>query len=384
MLLQIFTIRILLQLQHLFPGMKWHGKDLWFAFQISTICILWWGASSAMSIVNKIVLQSYPYPVTIALSSCLNNVLYAIPLIRLFRITAVSLPTGYLLRTVVPIAIGRAAAITSAYFALWKVSVSYAQTVKATMPIFTVLISRLLLGERQSAKIYASLFPIIIGVFIATATELQFDTLGLCSSLLSTGIFAFLNVLAKKVFEETGMHPINLLAMNSQLASVFLFPFWVFTDANKMWFNVNSANLSRQQQSPDLHFLLLLCFSGLCSFFQNLCAFLLIHQLSTLSYAVTNTAKRILVIILSLLTLRNPVTPLNVCGMLLSTFGVFIYNRIKNGEKAGSDYLPVRKEDNNVEQQQQQPQLVLFRRREPLHMSTMHSSPSDVRVLLTA
>jgi solute carrier family 35 protein E1 len=57
--------------------------------------------------------------------------------------------------------IGRAAAISSAYFALWKVSVSYAQTVKATMPVFTVLISRLILGEHHSLKFYFSLVCVL-------------------------------------------------------------------------------------------------------------------------------------------------------------------------------------------------------------------------------
>lgn len=67
------------------------------------------------------------------------------------------------------------------------------------MPVFTVLISRILLSERQSFRIYASLSPIIFGVFLATVTEIQFDLMGLVSSLFSTFIFAYLNVLVKKV-----------------------------------------------------------------------------------------------------------------------------------------------------------------------------------------
>lgn len=67
------------------------------------------------------------------------------------------------------------------------------------MPVFTVLISRVLLNDRQTQRVYASLVPIIVGVCTASATELQFDALGLASSLLSTSVFAYLNVLAKKV-----------------------------------------------------------------------------------------------------------------------------------------------------------------------------------------
>src|SRR4051812_31941115 len=121
------------------------------------------------------ILQRYPYPLTMALSSLVNNVLYAIPLIRLLHITHVKVTTSYLIRTVVPISIGRALAVSSAYFSLWRVPVSYAQTVKSTMPVFTVLITRLMLNERHSSRVYASLLPIMVGVFTVSATELEFD-----------------------------------------------------------------------------------------------------------------------------------------------------------------------------------------------------------------
>uniref|UniRef100_A0A914GVV8 Sugar phosphate transporter domain-containing protein n=1 Tax=Globodera rostochiensis TaxID=31243 RepID=A0A914GVV8_GLORO len=357
-----------------------HRKDVLFGFQICVICSLWWTSSSVLSIVNKLTLQRYPFPLTIALSSCLNNVLYSLPLIRFLSIPSVAVPTDYLLRTVVPISIGRAVAVTSAYFALWKISVSYSQTVKSTMPLFTVLISRLLLGERQPIRIYLSLMPIVTGVFIATATEIQFDAVGLCSSLLSTGIFAFLNVLAKKVFDETGMHPINLLSLNSQLASLMLFPFWLLTDAAKMWSNIQATNIGRHNQPPDPRFLFLLLLSGVCSFTQSACAFVLIHRLSTLSYSVTNTAKRVFVIALSLLTLRNPVTPLNICGMLLSVFGVFCYNRVRvKGKRNDARRHPTPPLPNSNGDQQQ------FRRQpdtSSIIAQQFHSSNSDVRLLL--
>lgn len=66
--------------------------------------------------------------------------------------------------------------------------------------MFTVLISRLIINEKQTPLIYFSLTPIVVGVFIATATEIEFDINGLLLSLFSTFAFSYLNVLAKKVF----------------------------------------------------------------------------------------------------------------------------------------------------------------------------------------
>ncbi|CAD5209959.1 unnamed protein product [Bursaphelenchus okinawaensis] len=121
---------------------------------------------------DKAVEKKFPFPLTIALSSLVNNVIYSIPLMAYLHIEAITPKRSYILKTIFPISAGRALAVGFAYFGLLKVPVFYAQTVKATMPVFTVIISRYILGERQTLRIYMSLLPIIIGVFIASITEL--------------------------------------------------------------------------------------------------------------------------------------------------------------------------------------------------------------------
>ncbi|VDN08387.1 unnamed protein product [Thelazia callipaeda] len=295
---------------------------------IGLIFVAWYFISSASSVLSKITLQNYPYPMTIALASLCCVDLCSTPLLRIWRVKQSIISKYHLTYYIIPISIGKVIAVVSAYISVGKVSVSYVQTIKATMPLFAVVSARIVLKERQSKRVYLSLIPIVIGVTIATVTEISFDLGGLLSALLSTGIYSVLNVFVKKVLEGTDIHPLYLLALNSRIAAILLFPIWCLHDGLILW---HGAEMSINEKSPhEINFITYLLCSGLLSFLQNLCAFTLINHLSPLSYAVASAAKRTTVISASLFTLRNPVTLTNAFGMLLSIFGVLIYNQVRS------------------------------------------------------
>merc|ERR1719342_433182 len=188
------------------------------------------------------------------------------------------------------------------------------------MPLFTVFLTRLFLGVQHSWMVYFSLFPIVLGVAIATVTEISFDIVGLLSALLATAGFAVITIYSKKALKDTGMHHLRLLHKLGLMAALMFFPIWLLVDAPKITSELSSDTL------------ILLLVDGCLHWMQNILAFTLLKLVTPLTYAVANVTKRIAVITVSLLLLKNPVTWTNMGGMMMAILGVFCYNRAKYRE----------------------------------------------------
>eukprot|EP00058_Branchiostoma_floridae_P017060 XP_002602548.1 hypothetical protein BRAFLDRAFT_127164 [Branchiostoma floridae] len=301
------------------------------AVRIVFLCSVWFTISSGGNVINKLLLNEFPYPITVSMMHVLSVCLYLGPIMRMWRVPLHKpVASSYYMKMIVPLAVGKFWASVSAHVSIWKVPVSYAHTVKATMPIFTVILARLITKEKQTTKVYFSLMPIVLGVLVATVTELSFDLIGLLSALSATITFALQNIFSKKALKETGMHHLRLLHVLGKLATLFLLPIWILMDGSRF---LTEESLSDKEQWFWVRILGLLVTSGFCNFAQNIVAFTVISIVSPLSYSVANATKRILVITVSLITLKNPVTSTNVLGMLVAIVGVLAYNKAKYDQR---------------------------------------------------
>ncbi|GAA6108310.1 solute carrier family 35 member E2A-like [Tachysurus ichikawai] len=233
---------------------------------------------------------------------------------------------------------------------LKSVAVSFAETVKSSAPIFTVIMSRLILGEYTGLWVNLSLFPVMAGLTLCTATEISFNMLGF-SAALSTNIMDCLqNVFSKKLLsgDKYKFSPPELQFFTSAAAVIMLIPAWaLLMDIHLFGKSGRGLNLTQD-------IVVLLLFDGVLFHLQSVTAYALMGRISPVTFSVASTVKHALSIWLSIIVFSNPITLLSASGTFMVFVGVLLYNKAKQVQRktlqalvqSDSDHRPLLQESN--------------------------------------
>lgn len=152
--------------------------------------------SSAYSY-NKQLLKFFPYPMTCTALHFAMGSAIALTMWVLRLHEKPSIQPGAL-KSVLPLAGIHVLGNVLTNVSLRAVAVSFTHTVKALEPFFSVIMSFIFLGDVPTARVAASLIPIVTGVGLASTSELSFNWTGFLAALGSNITFQSRNVLSKK------------------------------------------------------------------------------------------------------------------------------------------------------------------------------------------
>jgi solute carrier family 35 protein E1 len=124
--------------------------------KLCIILLLWCSISSLANLISKRLLTIFPHPCSVTLAQLFHGWIYSIPLLCLIKIPSpiyLYSKRIYYITIIVPLAIGKLFSQLTSQISLRLVPISYTHTIKALMPLFTVILSRIILNETSSIMV---------------------------------------------------------------------------------------------------------------------------------------------------------------------------------------------------------------------------------------
>jgi solute carrier family 35 protein E1 len=92
---------------------------------------MWYISSAGGNVIGKLVLNEFPYPMTMSMVQLSSAALYLGPILALLGVPKTGeISRQYFLTMIIPLAFGKFISSVSSHISIWKVSVSYAHTGK--------------------------------------------------------------------------------------------------------------------------------------------------------------------------------------------------------------------------------------------------------------
>ncbi|OIV99328.1 hypothetical protein TanjilG_17138 [Lupinus angustifolius] len=257
------------------------------SIQLGVIGALFLSVASSVSIVicNKALMSNLGFPFATTLTSWHLMVtfctLYVAQRFNLFEAKPVDLKTIMLFGILNGVSIG------FLNLSLGFNSIGFYQMTKLAIIPFTVMLETIFLKKQFSSKIKFSLFLLLVGVGIASITDLQLNFLGTILSLLAIITTCVGQILTNTIQKKLNVSSTQLLYQSSPFQAAILF--------------VSAVSV-------------------------NFSTFLVIGKTSPVTYQVLGHLKTCLVLAFGFTLLHDPFTERNLIGILVAIFGMGLYS----------------------------------------------------------
>ncbi|XP_069939329.1 solute carrier family 35 member E2B isoform X3 [Cherax quadricarinatus] len=123
--------------------------------------------------------------------------------------------------------------------AIYYVAVSFAETVKSSAPLFTVLIAYFVLGERTGAFVFFSLIPVMLGLALCSSNELSFSIIGFLCALTTNLCECVQSVVSKSLLSNKAY--IYSVANTTKRACLIWLSVLLFGNPVTVWSGIGTA-----------------------------------------------------------------------------------------------------------------------------------------------
>ena len=326
---------------------------------------MWYASSALTNTSAKSILNAFDKPATLTLiqflfvsgycllfswlAATFPSLRTAVPALK----HGIRPPSMEVIRTTMPLALFQIGGHLLSSNATSLIPVSLVHTIKGLSPLFTVLAYRFVYDIKYPVATYLSLIPLTAGVMLACSGNHSFggQMLGIIYALLATVIFVTQNIFSKRLFNEAAkaeaeglqaesrkLDKLNLLCYCSGLAFLLTAPIWFWTEGIGIFgdfLHDGSVDLEEGPNTFDHGRLLVeFIFNGTFHFGQNILAFVLLSLVSPVTYSVASLIKRVFVIVIAILWFRSPTTKIQGVGIALTFFGLYLYDRSSEKNKA--------------------------------------------------
>ncbi|KAL6903699.1 hypothetical protein ACP4OV_004512 [Aristida adscensionis] len=235
-------------------------------------------------------------------------------------------------------------------------SIGFYQMTKLAIIPFTVLLETIFLKKRFSESIKLSLLVLLLGVGIASVTDLKLNLLGSILSGLAiattcVGQICAISMIIRKHIRNPSNQKLSfqnfekklkvsstqLLYQSAPYQAAILFATGPFVDQ----LLTNRSVFAHKYSAPVVGFIILSC---LIAVSVNFSTFLVIGTTSPVTYQVLGHLKTCLVLSFGYTLLHDPFTLRNILGILIAIFGMALYSYFsvrESKKKSTSDALPV-------------------------------------------